>query len=123
MKNEDDMASEIAPFPFLYRKRGSLASGEIKFETKCPINELLEMAITNKLPEMTAMGMIYLESHETYPKFSIKPTNKFHFERESAELGIWIEENLSAKSKMPRTIFLTQDVNEAKETLNKVQTL
>ena len=69
---------------------------------------MLEMAVKNQMSELTAMGMLYVESSKIFPSFAVKPTNKFNFDRESDELRKWIEHTLQSIPPEIKSLYFTQ---------------
>lgn len=111
----------MVPFPFLLKQSGS---GE--FEVTCPVNDMLEMAISSNMDELMAMGMAYYEMSKIFPSFSVKPTNPFEFDRESIELGQCINKALQAIPPEINSLYFTfqveSSVNDESEDDEDVQT-
>ena len=103
-------AREMVPFPFLFKRIDACDC-----EISCPVNDLLKMAIRSKMDDITAMGMIYIESCELFPSLSVKPTNTFAFELESVELGQWIEKSLCDIPLGIKSLYFTYCEDESRD--------
>jgi hypothetical protein len=98
--------NNLVPFPFIAQQTGT-----VDYKIKCPINDILEFAVKQHIPAITAMGMLYVEASKIFPTFSVKPDMVLDFDQDIPAFQNWFTQVLNNVPREMKSLFFKQEVD------------